>query len=71
MKPKTYIRGVQLDLDKIVEPGSYEASNRNMGRCLDRLVKLVVNTVLIQGFCDVQGTGTVDSLCFGNGVLKT
>ncbi|MFZ2088150.1 MAG: poly-beta-1,6-N-acetyl-D-glucosamine N-deacetylase PgaB, partial [Desulfobaccales bacterium] len=69
LKPKTYIRGVQVDLDKVIEPGSYEASNRNLGRCIDRLVELGVNTVFIQGFCDLDGAGTVNSLYFGNGVL--
>lgn len=66
---KTPIRGVQLDLDKIVEPDSYEASNRNLGKCLERLLSLGVNTVFIQGFCDISGTGTVNSLYFANSVL--
>ena len=66
---KTPIRGVQLDLDKIVEPGSYEESNQNLGKCLERLLSLGVNTVFLQGFCDISGTGTVNSLYFANSVL--
>jgi biofilm PGA synthesis lipoprotein PgaB len=69
LKPKTFIRGVQIDLDKIVVSGSYAKSNRNLGKCIDRLVKLGVNTVFIQGFCDVEGTGNVSSLYFANSVL--
>ena len=63
------IRAVQLDLDKIVDPGSYEISNQNLGRCLDRLKSLGVNTVFVQGYCDTRGTGTVKSLYFANSVL--
>jgi poly-beta-1,6-N-acetyl-D-glucosamine N-deacetylase len=66
---KTPIRAVQLDLDKIVEPGSYEESNQNLGKCLERLLSLGVNTVFLQGFCDISGTGTVNSLYFANSVL--
>ena len=66
---KTPIRGVQIDLDKIVVPGSYEESNQNLGKCLDRLQSLGVNTVFIQGYCDTEGTGTVKSLYFANSVL--
>jgi poly-beta-1,6-N-acetyl-D-glucosamine N-deacetylase len=68
-KDKLLIRGVQIDLDKIVEPGSYEASNQNLGKCLDRLKRLGVNTVFIQGYCDTEGTGTVKSVYFANEVL--
>jgi biofilm PGA synthesis lipoprotein PgaB len=67
--PKTFLRAVQIDLDKVVVPGDYEASNQNLGKCIDRLVKLGVNTVFIQGFCDVEGTGNVSSLYFANSVL--
>ncbi len=69
LKSKPHIRAVQMDLDLIVEPGSYEQSDRNLGKCLDRLVSLGVNTVIIQGYCDVSATGTVNSLYFANSVL--
>jgi biofilm PGA synthesis lipoprotein PgaB len=69
LKDKLQIRAVQLDLDKIVDPGSYEISNQNLGKCLDRLKSLGVNTVFIQGYCDTEGTGTVKSLYFANSVL--
>ncbi|MEJ2102470.1 MAG: poly-beta-1,6-N-acetyl-D-glucosamine N-deacetylase PgaB, partial [Desulfobacterales bacterium] len=41
----------------------------NLGKCIDRLVSLGVNTVFIQGFCDVEGTGNVSSVYFANSVL--
>jgi len=66
---KTPIRGVQLDLDRIIEPGSYEESNANLGKGLERLLALGGNKVLIQGFFDVRATGTVESLYFANNVL--
>ena len=69
LKDKTPIRAVQIDLDKIVDPGSYENSNQNLGKCLDRLQCLGVNTVFVQGYCDTEGTGTVKSLYFANSVL--
>lgn len=69
LQDKTLVRAVQLDLDKIVDPGSYEASNQNLGKCLDRLKSLGVNTVFVQGYCDIEGTGTVKSVYFANEVL--
>ncbi|OPY67835.1 MAG: Poly-beta-1,6-N-acetyl-D-glucosamine N-deacetylase precursor [Syntrophorhabdaceae bacterium PtaU1.Bin034] len=66
---QTPIRGVQIDLDKIIDPDSYENSDRNLGKCLDRLVALGVNTVIVQGFCDTEGTGNVKSVYFHNTVL--
>jgi poly-beta-1,6-N-acetyl-D-glucosamine N-deacetylase len=66
---RTLVRGVQIDLDKIVDPGSYEISNQNLGKCLDRLKSLGVNTVFVQGYRDIEGTGTVKSVYFANTVL--
>jgi len=69
LREKHDIRGVQVDLDKIVVKGSHEESDRNLGLLIERLVKLGVNTVYIQGFCDIEGTGNVRSLYFANSVL--
>jgi biofilm PGA synthesis lipoprotein PgaB len=63
------IRGVQVDLDPIVNKNSAEESDKNLGLLLDRLVKLGVNTVFLQGFCDVGAMGNVKSLYFANSVL--
>jgi poly-beta-1,6-N-acetyl-D-glucosamine N-deacetylase len=63
------IRGVQVDLDLIVSKNSAEESDKNLGLLLDRLVKMGVNTVFLQGFCDLGATGNVKSLYFANSVL--
>jgi biofilm PGA synthesis lipoprotein PgaB len=65
----TPIRGVQIDLDKVVDPASYEESDKNLGKCLDRLESLGVNTVIVQAFCDREGSGNVKSLYYHNTVL--
>jgi len=69
LRQKHLIRGVQVDLDKIVVKGSYEESDRNLGLLIERFVKLGVNTVFLQGFCDREGTGNIRSLYFANSVL--
>jgi biofilm PGA synthesis lipoprotein PgaB len=69
LKEKHLIRGVQIDLDKIVVRGSREESDRNLGLLIERLVKLGVNTVFLQGFCDREGSGNIRSLYFANSVL--
>jgi len=63
------IRGVQVDLDPIVSRSSAGESDRNLGLLLDRLVRMGVNTVFLQGFCDLGATGNVKSLYFANSVL--
>jgi len=63
------IRGVQVDLDPIVNKSSAEESDKNLGLLLDRLVRMGVNTVFLQGFCDLGATGNVKSLYFANSVL--
>jgi biofilm PGA synthesis lipoprotein PgaB len=69
LRDNTRIRGVQIDLDLIVNSSSYSESDRNLGQLIERLVKLGVNTVFLQGFCDKEGTGNVKSLYFANSVL--
>lgn len=66
---KPIIRAAQIDLDKIVNPASYAESDRNLGLLIDRLVALGVNTVLLQGFCDLEGTGNISSVYFPNKIL--
>lgn len=69
LREKTPIRAAQIDLDTIVNPKSYEESNQNLGKLIDRLKILGVNTVFLQGYCDTQGTGNVSSLYFANHTL--
>ncbi len=63
------IRAVRIDLDEIVERDSYEKSDTNLGKCLDRLSALGVNTVIVPAFSDPDGTGSARALYFGNAVL--
>ena len=60
------IRAVQIDLDKIVDPASAKESDARLGACLDRLASLGVNTVIVQAFCDTEGTGNVKSVYFAD-----
>jgi len=69
LKNEPPVRAAQVDLDLIVNPASYEESNDNLGRLIDRLVKLGVNTVFLQGFCDQEGTGAIRSVYFPTRVL--
>ena len=66
---RTPIRAAQLDLDLIVNPRSYDESDHNLGLLIERLLKLGVNTVFLQGFCDKEGTGNIKSLYFPNRIL--
>jgi len=69
LKEQTPIRAVQIDLDTIVNPKSYEESDQNLGKLIDRLKILGVNTVFLQGYYDTPGTGNVSSLYFANRTL--
>lgn len=63
------MRAVQVDLDLICEPESAEATDRNLGRLIDRLVAMQVNTVFLQAFADPDGSGDIRSVYFHNRVL--
>ncbi|MBT9537847.1 MAG: poly-beta-1,6-N-acetyl-D-glucosamine N-deacetylase PgaB [Nitrospirae bacterium] len=66
---KPGIRAVQVDLDMIYDPSSYEKTDQNLGRLIDRLVAMKVNTVFLQAFSDPEGTGNIKSVYFHNRVL--
>ena len=63
------IRAAQVDLDLIFDPTSYEKTELNLGKLIDRLVDLRINTVFLQAFSDSKGTGNVESVYFHNHVL--
>lgn len=63
------IRAVQIDLDLIVNPTSFKESEYNLGLLIERLLKLGVNTVFIQAFCDKDGSGNIKSVYFQNHIL--
>jgi biofilm PGA synthesis lipoprotein PgaB len=63
------MRAVQVDLDLIYDPHSYEQTDKNLGKLIDRLVAMKVNTVFLQAFCDLDGTGDIQSVYFHNRVM--
>lgn len=67
--PEPAIRAVQVDLDLIFDPNSLEQTDKNLGHLIDRLVELKVNTVFLQAFSDIEGTGNIKSVYFPNRVL--
>jgi biofilm PGA synthesis lipoprotein PgaB len=66
---KPAMRALQVDLDLIYDPNSYEQTDNNLGRLIDRLVAMKVNTVFLQAFADPDGTGNIESVYFYNRVL--
>ena len=66
---KPPIRSVQVDLDLIYDPHSYEQTDQNLGKLIDRLIEMEVNTVFLQAFSDPEGTGNIKSVYFYNSVL--
>lgn len=63
------LRAVQVDLDLLVDPESYEKTDQNLGKLIDRLYEMKVNTVFLQAFADPKGTGNIESVYFPNRVL--
>ena len=62
------VRAVQVDLDLIYDPNPQQME-KNLGRFLDRIVAMQPSTVILQGFADPDGDGTVDAVYFPNSVL--
>ncbi len=67
--PEEGIRAVQVDLDLIYDPKSYEQTDANLGKLIDRLFEMKVNTVFLQAFSDMEGSGNIKSVYFHNRVL--
>jgi len=65
---KPMIRAMQVDLDLIYDP-DMEQMDKNLGKLIDRLVEMRVNTVFLQAFADPDGTGNIESVYFSNRVL--
>lgn len=63
------IRAVQVDLDLIYDPNSYENTDTSLGKLIDRLISLGINTVFLQAFSDPMGTGNIESVYFHNSIL--
>ncbi|MDD5036463.1 MAG: poly-beta-1,6-N-acetyl-D-glucosamine N-deacetylase PgaB [Methylococcaceae bacterium] len=56
---------VHVDMDFIYDPDPAQ-TERNLGRLLDRIQAMRVNTVYLQAFSDPDGDGNADSLYFPN-----
>lgn len=63
------MRAVQVDLDLIYDPSSYEQTDINLGKLIERLVEMNVNTVFLQAFSDPDGSGNIKNVYFYNKVL--
>lgn len=65
---KPMIRALQVDLDLIYDQ-DMEQMDVNLGKLIDRLFEMKVNTVFLQAFADPEGTGNIESVYFANSVL--
>ncbi len=66
IKPKVEpVRVVHMDLDYVYDPDPKQ-QNENLGRLLDRVKALGVNTVYLQAYADPDGDGNADALYFPN-----
>jgi len=63
------IRAVQIDLDLIYDPASEKQTDKNLGKLIDRLVRMGINRVYLQAFADPDGDGNVESVYFANRYL--
>jgi biofilm PGA synthesis lipoprotein PgaB len=65
---KPMIRAMQVDLDLVYDP-DMDLMDKNLGKLIDRLVAMDVNTVFLQAFADPEGTGNIESVYFHNSIL--
>ena len=59
------VRVVHVDLDYVYDPDPLQ-QEKNLGRLLDRVKNMGVNTVYLQAFADPDGDGNADRLYFPN-----
>ncbi len=59
------VRVMHLDLDYVYDPDP-EQQGKNLGKLLDRVKAMGVNTVYLQAFADPDGDGNTDALYFPN-----
>ncbi len=65
---KPMIRAMQVDLDLVYDP-DMDRMDMNLGKLIDRLAAMYVNTVFLQAFADPEGTGNIKSVYFHNSIL--
>jgi len=66
---KGHIRAAQVDLDLIYDPESFARTDVKLGKLIDRLYEMKINTVFLQAFADPEGSGNIKSVYFPNRVL--
>ena len=59
------VKAMHLDLDYIYDPDPAQ-QERNLGRWLDRIAAMGVNTVYLQAFSDPDANGAADAVYFPN-----
>ena len=64
-EPPSFVRAVHVDLDAVYDPDPRQ-QEANLGRLLDRIKALEINTVYLQAFADPDGDGAADALYFPN-----
>jgi len=62
------IRAVQVDLDQVYDPDE-ERMEKKLGKLIDRLFEMKVNTVFLKAFAGAIGTEGIQSLYFPSRVL--
>ena len=62
------IRVVQVDLDYVYDPDPAQ-QEANLGRLVQRVYEMQINTVFLQAFADPDGSGLVRQVYFPNRVL--
>jgi len=67
-RKKPFIRAVQVDLDQVYDPDE-EKMEKKLGKLIDRLFEMKVNTVFLKAFAGTIGTEGIKSLYFPGRVL--
>ena len=62
---RPFVRVAHVDLDYVYDPDPAQ-QEANLGRLLDRIQSLGINTVFLQAFADPDGDGNADALYFPN-----
>jgi len=63
------VRVVQVDLDYVYDPDPAQ-QERNVGKLVQRIYNMQINTVFLQAFADPKGTGLAREVYFPNRLLR-
>ena len=65
---RPFIRAVQVDLDQVYDPDEQQMEKK-LGKLIDRLFEMKINTVFLKAFAGPIGTEGIKSLYFPSSVL--